>query len=65
MATAERDAIAAHRDRAEAIQHFMWEGKPHKSPKRTHTVEELEAFLEDLRLGCWRDFDDAKDGYGF
>lgn len=56
MATDVREAIENNASLARRIQHFMWEGKPHKSAKKEHTVEEFEAFLESIQIDAWESY---------
>lgn len=49
MSSVQRDLIEYHAQTAVAIQDFMLEGRPFKSKKKEHTVEEYEEFLESLR----------------
>ena len=51
--------------RARRIQRFEWEGKPHKSARRVHTVEEYQAFLEEMRQSLWRDHDQLERDMGW
>lgn len=41
---------------ARKIQHFMYEGRPRRSRKKEHTVEECMEFLEELRMECWNNY---------
>ncbi len=59
MASLIRSLAEGHEQIARSIQDSMWEGKPFKSKKKVHTVEELEFLLEGIRLTCWRHYDDA------
>lgn len=57
MSTAVREAIENNENIARSIQNFMWEGKPFKSTKKEHTVEEFEKFLEQIRKDAWSSYD--------
>lgn len=43
----------------------MWEGKPFKSRKKEHTVEELEDFLDMIRRKSSRMYDDGATELGW
>ncbi|MDE1407041.1 hypothetical protein [Bacillus licheniformis] len=57
MSSVAREMIEDHERMARRIQNFIWEGKPFKSKKIEHTVEEFEDFLEGLRKDCWDSYD--------
>ncbi|WP_024427694.1 hypothetical protein [Bacillus safensis] len=59
MSSVLRDTIEGHKDMAIDIQSFMWEGKPFKSRKKEHTVEELEDFLDMIRRKSSRLYGDG------
>ncbi|MCM3365976.1 hypothetical protein HKK70_08970 [Bacillus safensis] len=59
MSSVLRDTIEGHKETAVSIQLFMWEGKPFKSRKKEHTVEELEEFLDMIRRKSSRLYDDG------
>lgn len=65
MSSVARDMIEEHESTARRIQEFIWEGKPFKSNKRVHTVEELESFLENLRLSSWDTYNSGADYMGW
>lgn len=60
-----RDMIEYHADTARAIQEFMWEGKPFKSKKKEHTVEEFESFLESIRNNSWDSYNQGANAMGW
>ncbi|MEH7760140.1 hypothetical protein V7417_05405 [Bacillus pumilus] len=65
MSSVLRDTVEGYKETAVAIQSFMWEGKPFKSPKKEHTVEELEEFLDMIRRKSWRLYDDGATELGW
>jgi hypothetical protein len=65
MSSVDRDAIEDHERLARSIQEFLWEGKPHKSVKLERTKEELEDFLESLRLDAWESYQDGARNLGW
>lgn len=65
MSSTARDMVEGHQEIAMSIQEFMWEGKPHKSKKIERTLEEYEAFLEDIRTGCWEKYDSGAYDLGW
>ncbi|QDH49836.1 hypothetical protein BEYONPHE_149 [Bacillus phage Beyonphe] len=65
MSSYARDMVEAHETYARQIQSFMWEGKPNKSNKKVHTVEELEDFLENLRKDAWSNYDNGAYSLGW
>lgn len=60
-----KDTIQALESHALAIQDFEWEGKPHKSARRVHTIEEYQAFLENQRKSLWSDYDNIAEELGW
>lgn len=65
MSSGVRDAIENNERLARSIQHFMWEGKPHKSKKKEHTIEEFEKFLEGIRETAWSSYDSGARELGW
>lgn len=65
MSSVARDMIEDHASYALRIQEFMWEGKPFKSKKKEHTVEELESFLESLRKDSWDSYNTGANYMGW
>jgi len=60
-----KDMVKGHEEIARDIQQFMWEGKPFKSEKRKHTVEELEDFIESIRRQSWSNYDSGSKYLGW
>lgn len=65
MASGVREAIENNERLARSIQSFIWEGKPHKSNKKEHTVAEFEAFLEGIRKDAWASYDSGARELGW
>lgn len=65
MSSGIRDAIENNERLARSIQEFMWEGRPHKSVKKEHTVAEFEAFLEAIRKTAWSSYDSGARELGW
>lgn len=65
MASGVREAIENNERLARSIQHFMWEGKPHKSAKKEHTIDEFESFLEGIRKEAWSSYDSGARELGW
>ncbi|MCA6607501.1 hypothetical protein [Bacillus safensis] len=65
MSSVLRDTVEGHKDMAIAIQSFMWEGKPFKSHKKEHTVEELEELLDMIRRKSSRMYDNGATELGW
>ncbi len=49
----DKTAILAHDHQARRIQEFLWEGRPKRSKRREHTVEEYNKFLEQIAKYSW------------
>ncbi|QST02620.1 hypothetical protein IMZ31_18910 (plasmid) [Pontibacillus sp. ALD_SL1] len=59
MSSVSRDMIEGYESLARMIQHFVWEGKPHKSERKEHTLEEYDDLLESIRLQCWDNYNEG------
>ena len=65
MSSLVRSLAEAHRSTALSIQDFLWEGRPHHSPRIERTKEEHEEFLESLRADAWEQYNDASNELGW
>lgn len=65
MASGVRQSIENNEYIARSIQSFMWEGKPHNSKKKKHTIEEFENFLEGIRETAWDGYNNGADELGW
>lgn len=65
MSSVARDMVEGYEEIARDIQQFMWTGKPFKSEKKEHTIEELEDFLDGLRRYCWSNYDSGAYSLGW
>lgn len=65
MSSDARDMVEYHEQMARQIQQFMWEGKPFKSPKKSHTIEEFEEFLDGLRTDSWDHYNQGARSLGW
>jgi hypothetical protein len=48
-----------------SIQAFEWEGKPHKSPRKIHTIEEYQEVLEEIRKQAWESYNSGAKELGW
>lgn len=60
----ERVAIHSHEVTARKIQEFLWEGRPKRSKKKEHTVEEYQKFLVQLSEDLWKKHNEALENVG-
>ena len=65
MSSGLRDSIEEHKNIGRDIQAFLWTGKPYKSPRREHTPEEYQAFLEQLHRRTWYAYDEGAGYLGW
>ena len=51
-----KELLYGYDNMARSIQDFMYEGRPKRSPKKKHTVEEYQKFLEKMVQRCWDNY---------
>lgn len=61
-----KELLYGYDNMARSIQDFMYVGRPKRSPKKEHTVEEYQEFMEKLIKRCWDNYNKGvKDLGGF